>query len=116
MGGGNVTIEEWLQPISSDSPCGPNLEYDADFLKLEEAARATPDQEFGRDGGEAIRIQGASADWREVQGLAESLLARSKDLRGFGFTHHEPPFAVFNVKICPPRRAQFTGAHEPHHG
>jgi hypothetical protein len=72
MGGGNVTIEEWLQPISSDSPCGPNLEYDADFLKLEEAARATPDQEFGRDGGEAIRIQGASADWREVQGLAES--------------------------------------------
>lgn len=81
MGGGNVTIEEWLQPISSDSPCGPNLEYDADFLKLEEAARATPDQEFGRDGGEAIRIQGASADWREVQGLAESLLARSKDLR-----------------------------------
>jgi type VI secretion system protein ImpA len=71
MGEGNVTIEEWLQPISSDSPCGPNLEYDADFLKLEEAARATPDQEFGRDGGEAIRIQGASADWREVQGLAE---------------------------------------------
>ena len=49
MGGGNVTIEEWLQPISSDSPCGPNLEYDADFLKLEEAARVTPDQEFGRD-------------------------------------------------------------------
>jgi len=76
-----VTIEEWLQPISSDSPCGPNLEYDADFLKLEEAARATPDQEFGREGGEAIRIQGANADWREVQRLAESLLARSKDLR-----------------------------------
>lgn len=76
-----MTIEEWLQPVSSDSPCGPNLEYDADFLKLEEAARATPDQEFGRDGGEAIRIQGANADWREVQRLAEGLLARSKDLR-----------------------------------
>lgn len=76
-----MTIEEWLQPISSDSPCGPNLEYDADFLKLEEAARATPDQEFGREGGEAIRIQGANADWREVQRLAEGLLARSKDLR-----------------------------------
>lgn len=76
-----MTIEEWLQPISSDGPCGPNLEYDADFLKLEEAARATPDQEFGREGGEAIRIQGANADWREVQRLAEGLLARSKDLR-----------------------------------
>ncbi len=76
-----MTIETWLQPISSDSPCGPNLEYDLDFQKLEEASRDKPDQEFGKDGGEAIRIQGATANWSEVRTLAEGLLARSKDLR-----------------------------------
>jgi len=76
-----VTIETWLQPVSSDSPCGPDLEYDPDFLSLEEASRETPDQEFGRDSGDAIRIQGLTADWSAVQSLAEGLLARSKDLR-----------------------------------
>lgn len=76
-----MTVETWLQPISSDSPCGPNLEYDPDFQKLEEASRDKPDQEFGKDGGEAIRIQGATANWSEVRTLAEGLLARSKDLR-----------------------------------
>jgi type VI secretion system protein ImpA len=77
----SVTVEEWLQPISSDSPCGPNLEYDPDFQKLEETSRDKPDQEFGKDGGAAIRIQGAAANWSEVRNLAEGLLARSKDLR-----------------------------------
>lgn len=76
-----MTIETWLQPVSSDSPCGPDLEYDPDFLSLEEASRETPDQEFGKDGGDAIRIQGLTADWPAVQSLAEGLLARSKDLR-----------------------------------
>lgn len=76
-----MTVEAWLQPISSDSPCGPNLEYDPDFQKLEEASRDKPDQEFGKDGGAAIRIQGATANWSEVRTLAEDLLVRSKDLR-----------------------------------
>ena len=76
-----MTIETWLQPISGDHPCGPDLEYDPDFMGMEEASRETPDQEFGKEGGDAIRIQGATADWPQVQSKAEALLARSKDLR-----------------------------------
>jgi len=76
-----VSVETWLQPISGDDPCGPDLEYDPDFMGMEEASRETPGQEFGKDGGEAIRIQGTAANWTEVRAKAEGLLSRSKDLR-----------------------------------
>ena len=71
----------WLLPLSSELPCGPNLEYDPDFQRLEEAAKDRGAEEFGRDGGEVLRIEGRSANWNEVRSLAEGLLARSKDLR-----------------------------------
>jgi len=81
-GGGNVNIEEALKPVSNASPCGPNLEYDAEFLELEEAAKAQPDQEFGTTDGSGVRrIEGSGPDWGLVNRLASSLLARSKDLR-----------------------------------
>ena len=76
-----MTNEIWLEPISGDSPCGPNLEDDLDFLSLEEAAREKRSEEFRKDGGDAILIQGSSVNWDTVQSLAEALLGRSKDLR-----------------------------------
>lgn len=81
-GGKNVNIEEALKPVSEASPCGPNLEYDPEFLELEEAAKAQPDQEFGTTDGSGVRrIEGSGPDWGLVNRLASSLLLRSKDLR-----------------------------------
>lgn len=77
-----MDLEGFLQPVADDSPCGPNLEYDASFLELEEAARAQPDQEFGTDDGSGVkRIEGSGPDWPLVSRLASALLLRSKDLR-----------------------------------
>lgn len=77
-----MDLEGFLKPVSDTSPCGPNLEYDAAFLELEEAARAQPDQEFGTDNGSGVRrIEGNGPDWPLVYRLASALLMRSKDLR-----------------------------------
>ncbi len=74
-------IEQWLAPVSAEQPSGRNLEYEAEFQRLEEAAREELDAEVRRDGGEVVRSEGKRADWIQVQTLAESMLLRSKDLR-----------------------------------
>lgn len=75
-------IEAWLKPLGDDTPCGQNLEYDNEFLQIEEAARAQPTQEFvDPDSGSRKLIEGRAADWVEVRRLAESLLQRTHDLR-----------------------------------
>ncbi|MCM8612049.1 type VI secretion system protein TssA [Accumulibacter sp.] len=76
-----MTLDVWLQPVAGEDPCGDNLEYDAEFQQLEEAATEKRGEEFGRDGGDVMRIEGKAANWNEVRTLAEGLLARSKDLR-----------------------------------
>lgn len=77
-----MNIDEALKPVSDSSPCGPNLEYDPEFLELEEAAKAQPDQEFGTTDGSGVRrIEGSGPDWALVSRIATSLLTRSKDLR-----------------------------------
>ncbi|MFJ4344265.1 type VI secretion system protein TssA [Pseudomonas sp. NPDC089401] len=62
--------------LSAASPCGENLEYDADFLALEYAAQGTPDVEYGATLTEAV-----APDWKRVHSLALALGRRSRDLR-----------------------------------
>ncbi len=69
-------LEPLLVAVSPDAPSGLDLEYDADFSRMEKAAQGTPDQEFG-----ATKIEGAASDWDEVHDAALSILRRSKDLR-----------------------------------
>lgn len=76
------TVEIWLHSLGDDAPCGQNLEYDNEFLQIEEAARPQPEQEFvDPDSGSRKVIEGQAADWGEVRRLAESLLQRTRDLR-----------------------------------
>ncbi len=66
-------VAAWLQPLADASaPCGPDLEYDNDFLALTQASTGKPESQFG---------PAEAADWRAVVDGAESLLARSRDLR-----------------------------------
>lgn len=63
----------WLQPLADDTaPCGPDLEYDNDYLALTVAAAGKPESSFG---------PAEPPDWRAVVELAEGLLDRSRDLR-----------------------------------
>lgn len=72
----NLDIDKLLAPISEDSPCGENLEYDADYAEMAKAAEGKGDQQFGK-----TVIAAEEPDWKTVRSLAVSLLGRSKDLR-----------------------------------
>lgn len=71
-----MSIEDLLQPISADQPCGINLEYDADFQALEQAAAGKREQQYG-----SVVIAAEAPDWMLVERLASGLLKRTKDLR-----------------------------------
>ncbi|GAB2889480.1 type VI secretion system protein TssA [Uliginosibacterium flavum] len=78
----DVDVNALLGSLGDEAPCGPNLEYDAEFLQLEEAARTQPEQEFSNtDTGSRLKIEGQGASWVEVRKLSESLFLRTRDLR-----------------------------------
>jgi type VI secretion system protein ImpA len=60
-----IDVDALLAPVSEDAPCGPDLEYDAEFLALEDAARGKAEQQFG----DTI-IPAEDPDWRKVQQLS----------------------------------------------
>jgi len=65
-----------LSPVSPESPCGENLEYDPDYAAMEQAAAGKPEQQFGK-----TVIPGEEPNWVEVKQRALALLARTRDLR-----------------------------------
>lgn len=66
-------VEGWLQPLIDEAaPCGPDLEYDNDYLSLTLAAAGKPETQFG---------PAEAPDWRGAFDLASTLLDRSRDLR-----------------------------------
>jgi type VI secretion system protein ImpA len=69
-------FDRFLVPLDGDSPCGPDCEYENDFLALTQAAAGKPEQQFGD-----TVIPAVEPDWQEVDRLARALLARTKDLR-----------------------------------
>lgn len=71
-----IDIEKLLADVAEDPPCGPNLEYDAAFLALEQVAQGKPEQQFG----DTI-IPAEEPEWRAVREQALALFARTKDLR-----------------------------------
>ncbi|MET3497982.1 type VI secretion system protein TssA [Variovorax boronicumulans] len=69
-------VEALLTPIGEASPCGDDLEYDADFTALTTAAQGKPEQQFGD-----TVIAAVEPDWRQVAEQSDALLRRSKDVR-----------------------------------
>ncbi|BCG04513.1 type VI secretion system protein (plasmid) [Paraburkholderia sp. PGU19] len=68
--------ERFLAPVDATSRCGPDLEYDADFLLLQQCAAGRPEQQYG-----ATVIAEQVPDWAEVERVARMLLMRTRDLR-----------------------------------
>ena len=71
-----IDIESLLAVAPESPPCGPNLEYDPEFLELDQMARGKEEKRTG----EAV-IPGEAPRWPEVLDKASALLSRSKDLR-----------------------------------
>ncbi|NOK50498.1 type VI secretion system protein TssA [Burkholderia thailandensis] len=69
-------IESLLAGVALDAPCGANLEYEQDFLRLQASATPRPEQQYGD-----TVIPAEAPDWGAVERLALELTARTKDLR-----------------------------------
>ena len=68
-----------LAPLSEDSPCGADLQWDADMLAMEQTMLATRSEEEAVVEGEQVARDAGTFD--DVLRLAEGLCARTKDLR-----------------------------------
>ena len=69
-------VEALLTPIGEASPCGDDLEYDADFTALTTSAQGKPEQQFGD-----TVIPAVEPEWRQVAEQSDAILRRSKDVR-----------------------------------
>ena len=72
----SVDVPLLLTAVSATSPCGEDMEYDAQFLQLERDAKGQPERSMG----DAI-LPAEPPEWRSIQQQSLDLLARSKDLR-----------------------------------
>ncbi len=71
-----IEVEELLQPVSKEHPCGEDMEYDLSFNELVRSAQGTPERVMGD-----TVIPAEEADWNEVQRQAVELFSKTKDLR-----------------------------------
>lgn len=73
---GVIDVAALLGEITSEAPCGEDLEYDPDFVEMEQLAQGTPERQYG----DTI-IPAEPPDWRGVGQKALRLLTRTRDLR-----------------------------------
>jgi type VI secretion system protein ImpA len=71
-----IDVEKLLLPVTDDSPCGDDLEYDPAFQELERTASIDASASMVGDEDEP-----EPPNWREVAKQAETLLGQTKDLR-----------------------------------
>jgi type VI secretion system protein ImpA len=70
-----LDVEALLAPVSTDDPCGPDLEYDAEMLALQQVAAGKPERAVGD-----TVVPAQEPEWREVAKLSEALFRRTKHL------------------------------------
>ena len=71
-----IDADELLQPISDESPCGEDLEYDDEFTELERVAQPKEEQQIG----DTI-VAAEEPDWKDVYKRSRALFSRTKDMR-----------------------------------
>lgn len=68
--------QKLFSPIEETRPCGPELEYDVDYIELQVVATERSEQQFGN-----TIFPAQQPDWSDVAQRALDLLNRTKDLR-----------------------------------
>jgi type VI secretion system protein ImpA len=71
-----IDIDALLLDVDSSEPCGPNLEYDPNFLELEQEVQGKAEVQYGTTITPAV-----PPEWKVVKRLSLGLLERSRDLR-----------------------------------
>src|SRR5947207_2381665 len=71
-----IDVDALLGPTSADPPCGPDLEYDRDFVELERMAQGKPERQLGE-----VVTPAEPPEWKQVGQQARALMGRTKDLR-----------------------------------
>lgn len=71
-----LNLEQLLEPLGEENPCGESMEYDALFVALESASRGKAEQQYGDN-----IIPAEPPDWAEVQRIGIQLAEMTKDLR-----------------------------------
>lgn len=74
----HIDIDTLLKEISPDAPCGPDLEYDAEFVALMHDSEGKP-AKFTPDG--QLVEDGEDPNWREIKARCISMFDRTIDLR-----------------------------------
>lgn len=69
-------IELLQLPVEGPLPCGEDLEYDPDFMALQQATTGKREQQFG-----ATIIPAETPDWTRVERIATQLCQRTRDVR-----------------------------------
>jgi type VI secretion system protein ImpA len=72
----DLDIDALLSPLAGDEPCGPDLEYDAAFQALQDAATGKPERQYGQ-----TIYPAELPDWPLVHQQALALATRTRDLR-----------------------------------
>ncbi|TWU56292.1 type VI secretion system protein TssA [Rubripirellula reticaptiva] len=68
--------QSFATPLSSDSPSGANLEYDARFVEMMRLSEGTREQQYGK-----TIIAAQPPEWRAIHQLALELATETRDLR-----------------------------------
>ncbi len=71
-----IDIDGFLTEIDPDNLCGDDLEYDAEFMALEQAVQGKEEQTMG----DSV-IEAEPPNWRQVKKQAEQMLSRTRDIR-----------------------------------
>jgi type VI secretion system protein ImpA len=71
-----IDVDALLSPVSADPPCGPDLEYDKDFVELERMAQGKAERQLGD-----VVTPAEPPEWKQVGQQARALMDRTKDLR-----------------------------------
>ncbi|MFJ2990676.1 ImpA family type VI secretion system protein [Collimonas sp. NPDC087041] len=66
---------EWLAPLSESEPCGPNLEYDPEYMLLMAKAAPRNDAQYGD-----FVDTPEGPNWADIERDCERLLLRSRDI------------------------------------
>jgi len=72
----HATHHDWLAPVSDAAPCGPDLEYDHDFVVLFASAAPKQDVQYGAFVGSP-----EPANWSDIERDCQRLMVRTKDVR-----------------------------------
>ncbi|WP_174362898.1 type VI secretion system ImpA family N-terminal domain-containing protein [uncultured Caballeronia sp.] len=72
----DVASHDWLAPISANAPCGPDLEYDPEYVVMSAKSTAQPDAQYGNFVGSAEPV-----NWGDIDRDCRRLMLRTKDIR-----------------------------------